>query len=163
LTPGKDQLILVPALSDKGFYHEYFLFLPETLIPDSTPYILVVPNNSSFVSENHQDHFDVAQLHMSEEFYFTHMSRELGVPLIYPVFDRPEFGNKIYTHALDRGTLDISKGWLKRIDMQLLAMVDYTRSMLNEAGIEIQEKIIMYGFSASSGFSSNFANLHPFL
>ena len=84
-----------------------------------------------------------------------------GRPLLIPVFDRPETGWQRYTHALDSDTMEITDGPLRRIDLQLIAMIGHARTLLEEVGIAIDERVLMNGFSASANFTNRFAALHP--
>jgi hypothetical protein len=49
----------------------------------------------------------------------------------------------------------------KRVDLQLLAMVQSVRVRLEDMGFKAEPKIILSGFSASGSFVNRFAMLHP--
>jgi pimeloyl-ACP methyl ester carboxylesterase len=78
-----------------------------------------------------------------------------------PAFIRPGEDWYIYTHALDRDSLANERADLKRIDLQLIAMIDHARAELAKAGIQTDEKILIQGFSASGMFANRFTVLHP--
>ena len=55
----------------------------------------------------------------------------------------------------------IAEGPLERIDLQLIAMIEHARAMLMERDLQVQDRILMDGFSASGTFVNRFAALHP--
>jgi pimeloyl-ACP methyl ester carboxylesterase len=89
------------------------------------------------------------------------LANELGVALLVPAFVRPAKDWHIYTHALDLDVFTTDRVDLKRIDLQLIAMVEHTRATLQAAGIATHEKILLQGYSASGMFANRFATLHP--
>lgn len=120
--------------------------------------LLVQPNNSGINSDDPSVHLRDA--------WFTGFERksiadELGVILLVPAFVRPGEDWHIYTHALDRDTLTTQRADLKRIDLQLIAMVDFARTELGRQGFQVDEKILVQGFSASGMFANRFIILHP--
>lgn len=51
---------------------------------------------------------------------------------------------------------------LKRLDLQLIAMVDHARGQMSaRADIALEQKFSLYGFSAAGSFSDRFAALNP--
>jgi hypothetical protein len=66
-----------------------------------------------------------------------------------------------YTHALDEDTLKITSGPLKRVDLQLIAMIDDAKAKLANTGISVRDKALFHGFSASAKFALRFTILHP--
>lgn len=91
------------------------------------------------------------------------IAERLGTPFLVPVFPRPLKADKsdIYTFALSREALLVPDGPLKRIDLQLVAMVNDARQRLSALGRPTQPKILITGFSASAMFASRFVFLHP--
>lgn len=120
--------------------------------------LLIQPNNSGLNSDDPQKH--------QRDAWFTGYERqkvadELGVVLLVPAFIRPGEDWFIYTHALDRDSLTTEREDLKRIDLQLIAMIDHARSILSESGFNTDERILIQGFSASGMFANRFTILHP--
>lgn len=154
------KILKIKADGGKGFYSEYYLFLPDTLKKSDPVFLLVEPNNTGFTDDNHKTHVDAA--HDIVRFGQSNkIARELGIPVLVPCFDRTQTNWEDYTHALDRDTLLIEDGPLKRVDEQLLAMVADARGVLVKKGVQIQEKILLNGFSASGSFVNRFTALHP--
>jgi pimeloyl-ACP methyl ester carboxylesterase len=120
--------------------------------------ILVQPNNSGINSDDPEVH--------RRDAWWTGFERrkiadELGVVLLVPAFLRPGEDWHIYTHALDRDTLTTERADLRRIDLQLIAMIEAARAELAARGIQTDERILIQGFSASGMFANRFTLLHP--
>jgi hypothetical protein len=156
---SQSTVVEVPAQPASGFQFPYYVYVPGHRSSGSTR-LLVSPNNSGQTT----DDFDVQKqsAHRAASSGYVHnIADTLGVPLLIPVFPRPRSIANTYTHYLDRDTMLISEGRLKRIDLQLLAMTRHAQNWLREAGISTQDQVFMEGFSASAGFVNRFAALHP--
>ncbi|MBF4691543.1 hypothetical protein ISU02_00355 [Fusibacter sp. Q10-2] len=157
------KVLLVKADSEKGFYYEYYLYIPEGVGTEKIHTLLVCPNNTGTTSDDHDVHVQkvLKKMHSDKDSYPKRIAYELKVPMLMPVFDRPESNWQAYTHALDSDTLNITQGALTRIDLQLIAMIQDAKRVLEEKGVEVSDKVIMDGFSASANFTNRFAVLHP--
>jgi hypothetical protein len=145
-----------------GYHADFYLYVSSTAkraAKNGKPVtILVQPNNSGTNSDDPEVH--------RKDAWWTGFGRwkiadELGVVLLVPAFIRPSEDWIIYTHALDRDTLTTERVDLKRIDLQLIAMIDHARSVLASNGITADEKILIQGYSASGMFANRFTVLHP--
>lgn len=143
----------------EGFNFPYYLLIPQGISLEKPIYLLVEPNNTgvggSFKSLDRNTKESIETCSASS------VASKLKIPLLMPVFPRP--GGTLYTHALDRETLLIREGDLKRIDLQLIAMIAHAQRLLRHNDIKVNEKIFMNGFSASGTFTNRFAILHPTL
>ena len=117
------KIIKIDAAPDKGFYAEYYLFIPDTHDESDSTFLLVESNNTGFNDDNHKKHMGSAY-NMIRFGQSNRIARKLGIPLLIPCFDRPKTDWQIYTHALDRDTLLCEKYPLVRIDKQLNFMID---------------------------------------
>ncbi len=144
------------ALPSKGFHWPYFLYVPEKV---KTPHLLVVPNNTGFATED----LELLRATSAQEAKrLSKLADRLGCALLVPMFPRPGRGEvNLYLHALTRDSLLETKAPLKRVDLQLLAMIDDAQSVLNVRGLKTDPRILMWGFSASGSFVNRFAFLHP--
>jgi len=154
------EVVMIPALPDRGFQVEYFLYVPGGVRRGDPVRLLVQPNNTGRVSDSHRVHRDRARTD-AEGGWARRVAEELKVPLLVPAFDRPEAIGMTYTHALDRDTLENTGGRHERIDLQLLAMIDHAAELLATEGIAVEERVWMFGFSASGNFANRFAAIHP--
>jgi len=155
-----DDVIHVKASPEAGFNFPFYLFVPEGINKDQKICLLVESNNTGTASDDFEMHREKALLLVSK-YYPNKMARRMGTPLLAPVFPRPASNWQAYTHALDRDTLEIEDGDLKRIDLQLTAMIKYAQQLLRINGFRSHDRVFMHGFSASAKFCNRYSFLHP--
>lgn len=152
---GGSRLFAVPADPAQGFSWPYYLGVPPSLSADAA--LLVEPNNTGAASDTFAVHDAAAEaLALGRA---NHMAA-LGVPWLVPVFPRP-VTPPVYTHALDRDTLETTAPGLERVDLQLVAMIGDARRRLAERDLPVAPRVLLDGFSASGAFAHRFAALHP--
>jgi len=156
---GND-ILEVKSNTPKGFNFPYFLFIPDTIDRSRELHLLVETNNTGTSTDDFEVHRQKA-LNLIKRSYPNRMARDLRVPLLVPVFPRPRTNWQAYTHALDRDCLEISEGQLKRLDLQLAAMIDHAIELLRTNRFKMCDQVFMHGFSASAKFCNRFAFLHP--
>jgi hypothetical protein len=158
--PAAAAVIVVPAAPERGFYFPYILRIPSGAFQGNVKRLLVEPNNTGGVSDDLEVHSRAA-MKLSDNGIGADVSRNLQIPLLMPVFPRPEKEWRIYTHQLDRDTILVASGPMRRLDLQLIAMIDDARVRLRERGMNVPAKVLMTGFSASGSFVNRFTMLHP--
>jgi hypothetical protein len=145
-----------------GYHADFYLYVSPAAKRAATDgklvTILVQPNNSGISSDDPEVHRKDAWWMGFER---KGIADELGVVLLVPAFIRPGTDWQIYTHALDRDSLTTQREDIKRMDLQLIAMIDTARVSLAESGIQTDERIFIQGFSASAMFANRFTVLHP--
>ncbi len=160
-TPKPIGPLLIEANSEKGFHWPYYLYVPSLV---TNNHILVYPNNTGYRSNDFSEHKKSAE---DTIYWRRDWADKLGVPLIVPVFPRPDddTDGTIASQYMGRGTLeDYLKSQypsLARQDLQLISMVDDARERLKLSGIDTDEKIMLSGYSASAMFVSRFTILQP--
>lgn len=160
-TKLNDSLYLVQKQPQKGFHWEYLLYIPKNTNRNKPQFLLVEPNNTGFTSDTIDVHKQHAISLASKNSIGNNIASMLKIPLLVPIFPRPSSNPLLYTHALDRDAILNTSPELKRLDIQLLAMITDAKSILNDLDIIIKPKIFMNGFSASATFSNRFSFLHP--
>ncbi|MFC1636040.1 M56 family metallopeptidase, partial [Planctomycetota bacterium] len=155
-----DDILEIETQEAKGFNFPYYLFIPNGIDKDKPIHILVETNNSGTTSDDLDVH-RVKAFRLAENSYATRMASRLGVPLLVPTFPRPKTEWWAYTHALDIDTLEIKEGKLKRVDLQLTAMIKHAQELLRFNGFSINDRVFMHGFSASAKFCNRYSYLHP--
>lgn len=160
-TPGKGELIEISAAPEKGFNFPYLLFLPPPADGKKYDYLLVETNNTGRGSDDFEVHRSAATALARDSSVGNFVAKALRIPLLVPVFPRPISTKDVYTHSIDRDTILISSGPLKRLDLQLLAMIADARPRLEGMGRPVRSKVLINGFSASGLFANRFAILHP--
>jgi hypothetical protein len=152
------EVIEIQAAPDKGFNFPFLLKIPEDI---KTNYLVVETNNTGKVSDNFDEHYSKALKMIKSNSIGPWIANRLKAPILIPVFPRAESTWDLYTHALDRDTLLEKNDPINRIDLQLLAMIQEAKKVLENRFLQVEEKIIMTGFSASGTFANRFSLLHP--
>lgn len=156
-----DSLLIIKKSPEKGFYNDYILFIPKGTPVNKKLFLLVEPNNTGKLSDSIEVHMEYAIHLASVSSVGNNISTELRIPLLVPVFPRPLKDSLMYTHALDRDVILEKSPALKRLDLQLLAMISDAGAVLAAMNIRIEPKIFMNGFSASATFTNRFSFIHP--
>ncbi len=159
-TQQEFQLLKISENPIKGFHWPYYLLIPNNLSPNTV--LLVETNNTGTTSDDIAVHDAAAESLIR---FRSDFAIDLDVPILVPTFPRPSNPGYVYTHALDRYSLltDAIVGGksIRRIDLQLIAMIADARARLVEMGFVVDKRIFMHGFSASGAFTSRFSLLHP--
>jgi len=173
LNLSNELLCRVTVNPTEGFNFPYYLFIPQGINLNKPVHLLVEPCNTG-VSLTRKS-LDRKTKALAKASHATVIAKRLKVPLLVPVFPRPGGDQwlvpvssrpdaerwETYTHALDRDTLLIKDGDLKRIDLQLINMIAHAQRLLRHNNMKVNEKVFMNGFSASGTFTNRFAILHP--
>ena len=173
LNLSNELLCRVTVNPTEGFNFPYYLFIPQGINLNKPVHLLVEPCNPG-VSQSLKS-LDRQTKALAEASHATLIAKRLRVPLLVPVFPRPGGDQSLvpvsqrpggarwetYTHALDRDTLLVRTGDLKRIDLQLINMIAHAQRLLRHNNVKVNEKVFMNGFSASGTFANRFAILHP--
>jgi hypothetical protein len=154
------QIQVIEASPRDGFNFPYILRWRSPFRADSPRFLLVEPNNSGTPSDDFCFHFGSARV-LSTNAIGASVSKVLNIPLLVPVFPRPAKEWYIYPQMLTRRTMEVRNGPLRRIDQQLLKMIEDARRRFREMGMPIEEKILLTGFSTSGAFVNRFTALHP--
>lgn len=182
---GERKIIYVPALPEKGFNFPYYLVLPSKQYKQSNVgykrYLMMDTINCGTsndliyaLEKGYRELNNKSQWSM-------HIAEELYIPLIYPVFPRPDISyttkeegrNVLYTHALDRDTArmhlkleesgvgaQLKQGFekaglkandFKYIDRQVIAMTDHAIEYLNQYNQGIEKDKIFLKGFSASG------------
>ncbi len=151
---------VIEASPHDGFNFPYLLRFPIAIQSEARVRLVVEANNSGMTSDDYGVHLKAAR-RGTERGVGAFVAGDLDFPLLIPAFPRPRADALVYTHALDDDSLDIAAGPLERLDMQLLAMVDDALARIRDIGIEIEDDIVITGFSASATFANRFSMIHP--
>lgn len=150
---------------DAGFHYPYFLYNPPSFntSEESPRPIFVEPNNTRAADNDFTAHLELAKNEVLSG-PSRHISDSVGIPLLVSVFPRPDGSPEPWhffpTH-LDPDTFTTNDSPLKRVDLQLLGMIDDASSRLENDGHTIASEIHMNGFSSSGTFTNRFTLLHP--
>ncbi|SFF62125.1 hypothetical protein SAMN04488541_10876 [Thermoflexibacter ruber] len=156
-----DSLLVIEKNTAKGFHNDYILFIPKGTKLHKQTFLLVEPNNTGKLSDSIEVHKEHAIFLATKNSVGNNISTELKIPILVPIFPRPASKPLIYTHALDRDVILEKSTNLKRLDLQLLEMINDARNVLKTMNIIVADKVFMSGFSASATFINRFSFLHP--
>lgn len=157
-----DTIIKVDRNPELGFNFPYYLRIPKGLNQNEIQYLLVETNNSG-VNDTLLHHEKETFLETTRKSLGGSLCSKLKTPFLIPVFPRPAKEWRIYTHAFDRDAARIKEGEMKRLDLQLIAMIENAKIVLKKYGINSKDKFLMNGFSASGTFCNRFTLIHPTL
>jgi predicted esterase len=140
-----------------GYDWSFFLYMPAGMTPSSSARapLLVMPNNTGAADDEPGVHRGAA---LRQAFSFRRYASRLQTAILVPTFPRPRARADLYTHALDRDTLLVDRGELRRLDLQLEAMIVAAHAF---TGAREGAKVLMFGFSAGAMFANRFTLLHP--
>ena len=154
--------VRIDANSKAGFGYPYYLYVPPEVKNDpdkkKVQTIFVAPNNTGQVIDDFAVHEADVKRRMATS---NAIASFLKVAVLMPVFPRPASNWQTYTHALDRDSMITTKNELRRLDLQLVAMIDDARSKLKQDGLNFDKRVLINGFSASGMFTNRFTFLHP--
>jgi len=157
---ANDTLIRVQAQPQKGFNFAYYIFIPGGTVVTKKQPLLIEPNNTG-INDTLAFHEKGAMAEAQSKSLGNQMARKLKCPYLVPAFTRPAKIRKTYTHAFDRDAAKIKHGDLIRLDLQLINMINDSRLQLQKVNIQLFEKVLLNGFSASGTFVNRFTALHP--
>lgn len=157
---AEPEVEFVLARPEAGFNFPYFLRMPPSASADGGKVLIVEVNNSGS-HEVLDEHVRSVEATIRSNALGPMVAGALGQPLLMPAFPRSKAQWQYYTHALDRDSIRLADDPRARLDVQLLAMVDDAQKRLKARSIEVAERFVLVGFSASGTFANRFAFLHP--
>lgn len=156
-----DSIITIKQNPEKGFSNDYILFIPKGTPLNKKIFLLVETNNTGKTSDSMAVHKKYAIDLATVSSVGNNIATMLKIPILVPIFPRPAKQPLIYTHALDRDAIEEKSAKLKRLDLQLLEMINDAKNTLSSMNIQIESKVLMSGFSASATFANRFSFIHP--
>ena len=158
---GKAKLIEVPKNEEKGFNFGYLLVLPDD-VSSKTSLIVEGPNYNKTTYDIKSSKEEIIKSVKVFGNLIYMWNEDTNFPILIPIFPKVTSNIKtLYTHMLTSPTLNHIDNRFKRIDRQLIHMIDDARDRLKKINIDVDEKIIIDGFSASAKFANRFTILHP--
>ena len=144
----------------ENFSWPYIYNVKKNLRKNKKAYILIRSNNSGFPSCSYEE---IKKNAIDKFEYFPPLFSDLNVICMQPIFPRFDIENLGFDlHSMDRNSVIITESLYKRIDLQLIAMIDDLKNRLSEKyRIEVEDKVLLYGFSASANFADRFSIIHP--
>lgn len=154
-------LLAVDACPEKGFNFGYILYLPK-VIRDVAPIFLRCANTA----KSRDSLEDGLKYVFESSIYFDYPSdliaRNQNLPILKPLIPRFHTEEQsFYSHDLTSAVYFTKDKLFKNLDIQMINMVKDAKEKLELLGIEVDEKIIIEGFSAAGVCANRFTVLHP--
>ena len=154
---SEGQIQTVKANPKAGFYWDYLLYVPKTVDKSKkTPLLFTMNDSGIFDSSADLEAATRARFGRGNEDYIAY---EVGVPMVLPLVLRER--GKIDAHDLNRAAFIVQQGPYKRLDKQVIAMLEDARKQLKKEGIQTQKKFLVAGFSSAGAFGWKLALLQP--
>ncbi len=168
--------VTVDSNPDLGFNYPYLLFIPFSVNKNST----IIVNGSNSINSTpilkEEDRNtkiqeavdDVKKLFLREQIYKLN-EQTSNYPILYPLFPRLRYhGKTFFNHMLSSNSIFnkkdeniLKKLGIYRCDRQVIKMIEHAKALLKQYNLNIDDKVIMSGFSASAKFANRFTLLHP--
>ncbi len=154
-----------PANINKGFHFDYCLFIPNG-VEMQTSLLIQIPNYSASIkSTDIEERTDyIFEIFKGFKSHIHLCNNHSKFPILYPLFPRKwdnTKGEEIFTHMLSSNALFYNDEKFTRVDIQLINMINDAKERLKSNGFNLDNKIIIEGFSATAKFANRFTLLHP--
>lgn len=146
----------------EGFNYPYYLYIPQNAFNKKERSYMIVEGNNSDVSDTYEAHEEYIKMLIGAGNGPRYYADSLSAPLLIPAFPRLyDFMNEPYMQFLDRKALLTDNEQMKRVDLQLTAMIKHAQKLLNKYGITVEDKVFLTGYSSSAKFAQRYATLQP--
>lgn len=159
--------LLYRCLADrnKGYNFDYCLFIPYGMFA-KTNLLIQIPNYKANIRsldiEERKDY--IFEIFKGFKSHIHLCNNESKFPILYPLFPRKWDEDKeeeIFTHMLSSNAIFCEDEQFKRVDIQLVNMIEDAKRRLELNNIDVDDKVIIEGFSATAKFANRFTLLHP--
>lgn len=151
------EILTFPANPAKGFHWGYALYLPRTIDTSKKLPILLIMTDCG-VTDTVKETEEKTLFRLRHERSEYPIADELGVPLVMPIIQRSKM---LYTQALSRAVFVSQEEPFKRLDLQVLKMLEDARKELKKRHIITKNKFLVTGFSSAGVFAWRWTMLHP--
>jgi len=155
------QLMFFESEPDKGFNFGYFLSI-RTLNNNKLKFIVECNNAGSNNNIQETERKTRRKIENAQDVSICLQNYLSDSVVLVPAFLRPGTEKRdINTYSLTSMALKTDREDIKRIDRQLLCMINDAKEFLKKQGYSYDEQIILTGYSASAKFAQRFAFLYP--
>jgi len=144
--------------ADETIAYNWFAYVPETMSESETSYVWVSGLHGNIVTDNYSL---ITEESRSQAEWRTSLADEHHYMLLVPVIPRPAT-NYVYAVAFAwQVFLDTTDPFCQRPDHKVNLMIDRFISDLRYTGYDVQDRVLIDGFSAGAMFAQRYALLHP--
>ncbi|MBC8493063.1 MAG: hypothetical protein H8D43_04685 [Chloroflexi bacterium] len=152
LQPGR--LVEHPAIDDNPYV--FYSYFPRSVAENQDVIVGVWPHGGGFASEDYSVHKGLAANVVA---HLVSYSEDYQIPIVVVAMPRVE---RLYVHSLHPGTFTTIAEMLRRPDLKLIdAVWNQYIPLLREAGLNVDERVLMMGYSSAGMFAHRFTMLHP--
>jgi hypothetical protein len=164
------QVFIVHPNKDDKFNFPYVIYIPNEMPNDTTLLVQGVNTNRHKMLGSIKASLEQARNYVLGDIarndYIYDLNEDINMPImtpLFPIFYDEKDGQKIshYIQMFNSDALRIKGRGLNRVDNQLVEMIKDAQNRLKKSNINVDDKVIMEGFSSSSQFTNHFALLHP--
>jgi len=152
------EILTFPANPEKGFHWGYMLYLPQTMDTSKKLPILLTMNDSG-VFNSLEQLTDKTLARLERNDHERQIADGVGVPMLIPLVLRER--GAVNTHDFNRAVFTSQEPMLKKLDEQVLRMLQAAREELKKRGMRTDKKFLVAGFSSAGGFGWRWTMLHP--
>ena len=153
LQPG---LIIERAPTENNPYTFYSYFPRSAATTTQEVTLCVWPHGGGSCSEDYSYHKKQAEKHLSWLRIYAELYQ---IPIVVVAIPRVE---RLYVHSLHPGTFTTTEEMLRRPDLKLIdAVWNQYIPLMRNAGLTVNERVLMLGFSSVGMFAHRFTMLHP--
>lgn len=154
ITPG----FLTFHEADATIVYNWFTFVPTTTSKTEPSYIWISGVHGNVLTDDYGEITAESQAQALGRISWANAHRYI---LLVPVIPRPAT-NPVYAVAFDwKVFLSSTISFCQRPDIKVNLMIDELISELQSNGYNVQERVLIDGFSAGGMFAQRFALLHP--
>jgi len=167
------QIYIVHPNEKDNFHFPYLIYIPKDMPHDTTLFVNEINTtgakyNISMGEKHKAKETALENISINNYQYWLNKKSGANMPIFVPLFplhysyeyngskERIDYYQMLTSKALHfKGNIE------DRVDNQLVKMIKDAQERLKKSDINIDDKVIMEGFSASSQFVNHFALLHP--
>jgi len=157
---------------EKGYNFPFILIYPTDIDKRNKFKIFIESFNTAEYNTNNIIPFN-EQIKDAEEFAswickneendYHKLYEKINNPVIIPIIERCDcdYKEEFYTQMLGRNVITTQNPKFKRLDLQVIAMIEDLKKELKEYGLQSENKSGIFGFSSSGVFAYRMAFLQP--
>jgi len=152
LLPG--QVVRHPPTDSNPY--SWYSYYPRTASGKDKIVICVWPHGGGTPSENYTDH----EMRAANQFgWLRRHSEQYQMPVVVVAMPRVK---RLYVHSLHPETFTTKEEMLRRPDLKLIdAVWNQYIPLMRKASLDVDEKVLMMGYSSVGMFAHRFTMLHP--
>jgi len=148
------RIVQHPPTADNPY--AFYSYFPRSAVSNEEVWLAVWPHGGAFYSTDYSVHKTQARVQLSRLIEYSEQYRMAIVVVAIPnTWD-------LYVHSLHTGTFTTTDEMLRRPDLKLIdAVWNQYIPLIQTAGLTVNERVLMLGYSSPGMFAHRFTMLHP--